>query len=93
MDERRPWIQWPTIASTARANGWNVLAERRGVARIQRRDPRSPNGAATLHIEFDHDGLIAVAEITELGRRIGAQPDKLNTILNWLREPAPADQA
>ncbi|MBU8839097.1 hypothetical protein [Mycolicibacterium goodii] len=70
-----------------------MLAERRGVARIQRRDPRSPNGAATLHIEFDHDGLIAVAEITELGRRIGAQPDKLNTILNWLREPAPADQA
>lgn len=69
MHERRPWVHWPTIASTARSNAWKVLAERRGVARMERRDPRSPDGAVTLHIEFDHAGLIADASIPELGAR------------------------
>lgn len=94
MQERRPWAHWPTIASTARSNGWKVLAQRRDVARMERRDPRSPDGAVTLHVEFDHDGLIAGASIAELDRRLGAhETDKLSIILDWLREPAPPASA
>ncbi|WP_131823332.1 hypothetical protein [Mycobacteroides chelonae] len=90
----RPWVHWPTIAATARSNGWTVLAERRGVARMQRRDARSDVGASTLHVEFDQQGLIAGAWIDELGWRMDAhEADKLSVVLARLRESVPASSA
>ncbi|MCX8559031.1 hypothetical protein OS121_28730 [Mycolicibacterium mucogenicum] len=87
--EPQPWVAWPAIAKAARANGWRVLAERRGVARAERRDPRSEVGAVTLHVEFNRAGHIAGAWIEELDRHIRSQPKKLNTILEWICEAVP----
>jgi hypothetical protein len=88
--ERRPWVDWPMIRDTARSNGWGLLAERGGVARMERRDPRSETGAVTLHVEFDSRGLIVGAWIAGLGRRIRAHDaEKLDTIVSWLREAVP----
>jgi len=87
--EPKPWVAWPAIAKAARANGWRILAERRGVARMERRDPRSEVGAVTLHVEFNRGGHIAGAWIDELDRNIRSQPKKLNTILQWISEAVP----
>lgn len=91
--EGRPWATWPAIAKAARANGWRILAERRGVARLERRDPRSEVGAVTLHVEFNRAGHIAGAWIEELDRNIRSQPKKLNTILQWISEAVPVKHA
>lgn len=85
----KPWVAWPAIAKAARVNGWRVLAERGGVARMERRDPRSESGAVTLHVEFNRAGHIAGAWIEELDRNIRRQPKKLNTILQWISEAVP----
>jgi hypothetical protein len=83
---QQPWADWPTIMQTARANGWRVLAERGGEARLERRDGRSSTGAVSLHIKFDGDGAISGAKLVELGYFIGSvAPQKLDTILGWLR--------
>lgn len=84
-----PWVAWPTISKTARENGWGVLAERGGVARMERRDPRGEWGAVTLHIAFDRGGRIASAWIEELDRHVRNQPKKLDTILQWISEAVP----
>lgn len=85
----RPWVAWPTIRQTACENGWNLLAERSGVARMQRRDPRSHTGAVTLHIEFNRGGRIAGAWIAELDRHVRRQPRKRDTVLKWISESVP----
>ncbi len=86
-----PWVAWPTISKAARENGWRLLPERGGVARMERRDPRSETGAVTLHIQFNRGGRIASAWIGELDRQVRNQPRKLDTILRWIAESAPVE--
>lgn len=89
IPELKPWVAWPAIAKAARTNGWRVLAERRGVAWMERHDPRSEVGAVALHVEFNRGGYIAGAWIEELDRNIRSQPKMLNTILQWISEAVP----
>lgn len=82
-----PWLDWPDITTIARTAGWRVLAERAGVGRLERQDARAATGAVDLSIEFDTDGRIRRAWMSDFDRRIGAHSDaKLETIIAWLRE-------
>lgn len=86
-DVQRPWADWPTIIEVARDHGWQLLAERGGGARLERRDVRSSTGAVELAIGFDAGGAISAAEVAELGYCLDPNsPQKLDTILGWLSE-------
>ena len=86
----QPWAAWPQIRDEAQTNGWRVLSERGGTARLERRDPRTETGAAVLNIAFGRDGHIETSWISAFGREVDASTaDPLNTVLDWIREPVP----
>lgn len=81
----------PELRKLAHENGWTLKAERGGVARFERRDPRSETGAVLLHVEFNRGGNIASAWID--ARRTAGTRDanKLETIRRWMTESVPLE--
>lgn len=88
---QRPWKSMPELRKLAHENGWTLKAERGGVARFERRDPRSETGAVLLHVEFNRGGNIASAWI-DARRTVGTRDaNKLETIRRWMTESVPLE--
>jgi hypothetical protein len=83
---QQPWKVLPKLRKLALDNDWRLIAERGGVARFERRDPRAKTGAVRLHVEFNRAGNIASAWMSDY-RQVGSgDANKFDTICRWMAE-------